>query len=680
MQQWLFNRIDTLKGAGAKTTAKLAEMNLITLQDLLYYFPRAYLDYSQLKQIQDLQEGEFETCQVSMVRIRSKSAFTGKGRKSRSCILVADETGNLEIISFNPYIKYEFRVGRKILISGKIKRALNSRILQMENPMIEDAEASQHLHTGRIVPVYGGKKGLPKKLLRSLIYQLLSLHSERITECIPADIIVRNDLMERADAFWNIHFPQNADLLQKARKRLIFEELFLLQCWLLSIKGKNQKLNCGIKHAPDGPLLCKVTERLPFSLTVDQQRVLQEIKCDMEDVIPMRRLVQGDVGSGKTAVAAIALAKTVENGYQGALMAPTEILAKQHFLTLSDLFSPFGCRVALLSARLSRKERDSLLAAIRNHQVDIVVGTHALIQEDVDFSALGLAITDEQHRFGVDQRAKLKAKGEKADVLIMTATPIPRTLALTVYGDLDVSIIQHLPPGRKPVRTLLYGHEKREQIYAGVLRQIALGHQIYVVCPLVEENENIEARSVHDVYEELSATWLRGVSCGLLHGRLAPDKKDQIMQAYYKGEISVLISTTVIEVGVNVPNATVMVVENAERFGLAQLHQLRGRIGRGAKEAFCVLISDIKQQTIQERLTIMTECNNGLLLAEKDLQLRGPGQFFGHRQHGLPDLKLANIIEDMDVLLLARQSALDVVRREELPFALQQAIESQFTI
>ncbi|MHC1746331.1 MAG: ATP-dependent DNA helicase RecG [Negativicutes bacterium] len=680
MQQWLFNRIETLKGVGAKTAEKLAELKLVTLQDLLHYFPRTYLDYSQLKQVRDLQAGEFETCQVSMVRISSKSGFTGKGKKARSCILVSDDTGSLEIVSFNPYIKYEFRVGRKILISGKIKKTFNSRYIQMENPVIEDAEASQHLRTGRIVPVYGGKKGLPKNLLRSLIFQILSLYSEHITECIPADIIASNDLMVRADAYWNIHFPQNADLLDKARKRLIFEELFLLQCGLLSIKEKNRKLNYGIKHAPDGQLVCKITEKLPFSLTDDQQRVLQEIKSDMEDIIPMRRLVQGDVGSGKTAVAAIALAKTVENGYQGALMAPTEILAQQHFQTLAELFSSFGCRVALLSARLSRKERGSLLDAIRNHQVDIVVGTHALIQEDIDFSALGLAITDEQHRFGVEQRARLKAKGDNADVLVMTATPIPRTLALTVYGDLDVSIIHHLPPGRKPVRTLLYGLEKREEIYAGVLRQIALGHQVYVVCPLVEENENIDARSVHDVHAELSATWLRGVSCGLIHGRLAPDQKDHIMQAYYQGDISVLISTTVIEVGVNVPNATVMVIENAERFGLAQLHQLRGRIGRGGNKSFCVLISDIKQQNIQERLAIMTECNNGLLLAEKDLQLRGPGQFFGHRQHGLPDLKLADIIGDMDVLLLARRSALDVVQEGEMPLALQKAIERQFAI
>ena len=678
MQQSLIQCVEALKGVGNKTAAKLRELKIVTLQDLLYFFPHSYLDYSQLKQICDLQDGEFETCKAVMVKISMKSSFYGKRKKTRSCILVSDDTGYLEIISFNPYIKYEFRVGRKILLSGKVKRNPNARYLQIENPMLEDMESSSHLRTGRIVPVYGGKQGLPKNLIRSIAYQMLTSFSQDITECIPEKTLRDNQLISRRDAFWNIHFPQSVELLEQARKRLIFEELFLLQCKLLSLKINNRRLNCGIKHAADGMLVNKVLERLPFTLTDDQKRVLQELRSDMEDIVPMRRLVQGDVGSGKTVIAAIALAKTVENGYQGALMAPTEILAQQHFQTLSSLLSPLGCRISFLSARLNRKERSASIADIRNHQVDIVVGTHALIQEEVDFSALALAITDEQHRFGVEQRAKLKDKGKNPDVLVMTATPIPRTLALTVYGDLDVSIIHHLPPGRKPVRTLLYDFDKRKEIYHGVLRQVRLGHQVYIVCPLVEENEHIDARSAHDLYAELTTTWLRDISCGLIHGRLAPDEKLRIMDEFQKGVISVLISTTVIEVGVNVPNATVMVIENAERFGLAQLHQLRGRIGRGENESFCVMISNMKQQSIRERLAIMAECNNGLLLAEKDLQLRGPGQFFGNRQHGLPDLKLTDIISDVDMLLLAREAAVAVHKDKEIPSALQKAIECRF--
>jgi len=425
-------------------------------------------------------------------------------------------------------------------------------------------------------------------------------------------------------------------------------------------------------------LSAQVQGQLPFILTEDQQQVLSEVKCDMEDVTTMQRLVQGDVGSGKTVIAALALVKTVENGYQGAMMVPTEILAGQHYRTFLELFGPLGISVSMLTGKLTRRAREQVLNKIKDGLVDVVIGTHALIQDAVEFKYLGLVVTDEQHRFGVRQRGILQEKGNTPDVLVMTATPIPRTMALTVYGDLDVSSIRQLPPGRKPIRTFVRGSDSRQLVYKFIVDEVENGRQAYVVCPLVEESEKIDAQSAVELYEELVQTDLKDIRCGLVHGRMKPVDKDAVMSAFYSGEIKVLVATTVIEVGVNVPNATVMVIEGAERFGLAQLHQLRGRIGRGDYQSYCILCSDNKNPETQERLSIMTKTNDGFILAEEDLKLRGPGQFFGTRQHGLPDLKIADIISDLGVLMEAKGAAEQTIAISDEFNSIRSALNQRF--
>ena len=486
-----------------------------------------------------------------------------------------------------------------------------------------------------------------------------------VRDFVPYNFVQKLNLMERIDALQNIHFPQSQKLLEQARKRLIFEELFLLQSGMLLLKQLTKKQSCGIKHFPDGDLVQKLMSNIPFELTNDQKKVLVEIKSDMEKEMPMQRLLQGDVGSGKTIIAMLLLVKTVENGYQGALMAPTEILAQQHYNSFFSYLESLNVRIGLLSSKLTKSQRNNILEKIRQGEIDIVIGTHALIQKDVDFLNLGLAITDEQHRFGVRQRADLKAKGKLPDVLIMTATPIPRTMSLTVYGDLDVSTIRELPPGRKLIRTFIRNSSRRGLIYDFILKEIAKGRQAYVVCPLIELSENIQAQAVTEIYKELKKTAFKHTNCGVLHGDLNKQEKDNVMAEFVKGNIKVLFATTVIEVGVNVPNASVMVIEGAERFGLAQLHQLRGRIGRGEYQSYCILVTDGKSSRTKERLGIMEQSNDGFVLAEEDLKIRGPGHFLGTKQHGLPNLKIADLATNLDCLFLARDCAVKAIENKE---------------
>lgn len=650
--------VQYLKGVGPKKKAELARLGIATVYDLLMYFPRTYEDQNVLTRIADLQPGTVATVAGTIVNLQEQ---TGRRGLTILTAYLNDGTGILQVTWFNQkYLKKTLKAGRRVFVSGKAAYAYGGRgqfaMSQLRSfQVLEPGEQAQGLCG--ILPVYAATEHLNQKFFRTLIAEALEAAGD-LPELIPASILAAHHLMGRREALHAVHFPKDGAELKRARYRLAFSELYLIQCGLLLLKKQSQATKRGIRHQSSGKLVKAVLAGLPFKLTHDQQQAWQEICRDMERTVPMRRLVQGDVGSGKTVIAMLALVKTVENGRQGAMMAPTEILAAQHYENLSSKLAPLGIRVGYLSGHLTPKKRRAMHEAIARHEVDIVIGTHALIQDDVHFAHLGLVITDEQHRFGIAQRATLEKKGAHVpDVLVMTATPIPRTMTLTVYGDLDVSLIRELPPGRQPIRTFVRRPDRRPLIYQYVRSQIEAGRQAYVVCPLIEMNEESDLPSAEEVYDELRFGIFSGIPCGLVHGRLAPAEKERVMQDFYADRIKLLVSTTVIEVGVNVPNASIMVIEHAERFGLAQLHQLRGRIGRGAYASYCILVSEGKMENARERLRIMAETSDGFKLAEEDLRLRGPGQFFGSMQHGLPDLKIARVPEDLAILLDAHKAA-----------------------
>lgn len=675
---WWKKPVTFLKGIGPKKADELAAVGVITVGDLLEYYPRqeAYIDYGNLKKINELKmDGSRQIFRASVCSVRNGYGAHGKRYTQ---VLVRDDTAYATLYFFmhQSYSAQKLRIGSEVLVMGRVRPGKANR--SVTEIMLQTLEADE-LHKPEIVPVYSLKGSLNQVQMRKWMRQALALAEQELPESLPLDIVHKCNLPERLTALKNIHFPTSWQALAAAKRRFIFEELFLLQCGLLSYRAHNLEQRQGVQHGPDGAKLQQVLANLPFTLTEQQQKAWREISEDMQREQPMHRILQGDVGSGKTVISALALAKAAENGYQGCIMAPTEILARQHYDTLQQFLQPAGIRLGLLVGGMCVKARRELLLNLELGLIDVLVGTHALLEEDVRFAKLSLAVTDEQHRFGVEQRARLTNKSATApDVLVMTATPIPRTLALTVYGDLDISLMKGRPPGRKPVQTLCYNEAKRREVYQGLLRQVQGGRQAYIVCPLIEASEALEARSAEKVYEELSQGVLKNVRCALLHGRLKPAEKEAIMADFVAGHTKVLVSTTVIEVGVNVPNATLMVIENAERFGLAQLHQLRGRVGRGSEQSYCVLLTGVDTPEALARLQVVRDSEDGFYLAEKDMEQRGVGQLFGLKQHGLPDLRIADIIRDTDTIVEVRKLAQEELSKPNALDEIHQLVQLQF--
>ncbi|WP_330415583.1 ATP-dependent DNA helicase RecG [Peptoclostridium sp. AF21-18] len=669
--------IQYVKGIGPKKAEKLNKLGIYTIKDLLYYFPRQFEDRSIIKKIAQLEDEEKVTVKALITNIES---YTPKKGMTITRIDVKDDTGFAKLTFFNKeYIKNTFRVGDSILAFGKVKK--NGRFVELNSCELEYLSASPK-NIGKLVPVYPLSYGVTNKDIMNTVRMVFENKDIKIPEYMPEYLLKKYRLCGIEYAIKNIHFPKDKESLKIALYRLIFEELLVLQLGLFMYKGGSSDEK-GILFKRN-QRLDEVLKSLPFSLTRAQNKALNEIIDDMCSEKVMNRLVQGDVGSGKTVVALLALAECVFNGYQGALMAPTEILAQQHYESFTETFEDIGINVELLTGSVTKKQKEGILQRAKDGEIDILIGTHALIEDNVEFKNIGLVITDEQHRFGVRQRGKLSSKGESPDILVMTATPIPRTLALILYGDLDISIIDELPPGRQPIETIAVEKKKRDKVYNSLVRrEVDKGRQVYIVCPLVEESETLDITSATETAEEIKRDFFPDLRVGLLHGKMKPSEKDAIMTAFKNHELDILVSTTVIEVGVNVPNSTLMIIENAERFGLAQLHQLRGRVGRGKHQSYCVLIYGSNSEVCRKRMSIMEETNDGFKISEKDLEIRGPGEFFGTMQHGVPELKVANLFKHMKILKTVQQEARIIIGEDStLDFkeyrGLKREIESKF--
>ncbi len=650
--------VTELKGVGQRTAEQLTKMGVRTIVDLLYVFPHRYDDYTLLKPISQLSYDETATVigtvwETRLRRTRNKQLVQS---------VVSDGTGSIDVTWFNqPWLVEKIVAGSQIVLSGKVDQFLGRLVFQ--NPDWEPL-AMEPLRTRRIVPVYPLTKGLAAHRMREIMKQASDIWAPRLPEPLPEPIRVRRNLYKLPFAVRQAHFPESQESMHKARRRLVFDELFLFQLGMLGLRRQWQDAP-GVNIPTDIAALKEFIRTLPFQLTSAQKRVIGEIAADVAEPLPMNRLLQGDVGSGKTVIAAATIVSVVRAGFQAALMAPTEILAEQHFRGLSKMLGELDISVCLLTGSTPAEEKRKIYADLVDGSVEVVIGTHALIQEGVQFKNLGLAVVDEQHRFGVDQRKALRDKGITSSsgskqpnphLLVMSATPIPRTLALSIYGDLDLSILDEMPPGREEIKTYWLRPGERQRAYSFVDSQVKEGRQAFIICPLVEESDKIEAKAAVEEHKRLQEEIFPNLKLGLLHGRLKSSEKEQVMLSFYDGEIDILVATSVIEVGIDVPNSTVMLIEGANRFGLAQLHQFRGRVGRGEYQSYCLLLSDEVSGDAEERLSAMEKTNDGFILAEKDLDIRGPGEFFGRRQSGMPELRLASLM-DIEMIEIARKEA-----------------------
>lgn len=651
----LKQNVQYIKGVGPNRVKLLNLLGIYTIEDLISYYPRAYQDRSKIKKIEELQEGE--EALIEAVTLSGVSTFKLRRNMSVSKVQVQDDTGRCLITWFNQdYIKSTIHAKEKYKFYGKVTKKIGQT--EMTSPVFD--KEGENKNTGKIIPVYPTTKKLSENAIRQAIENALMLVENELEDNLPEYIKKEYELENLETAVKQIHFPTDFNSLTEARKRLVFEELLTFQLALLSLKNQYDNEIRGIKYSKQVKM-SDVINILPFKLTKAQLKVLEEIDQDMESDKPMNRLLQGDVGSGKTVVAMISAYKAVKSGYQVAVMAPTTILASQHIVNFNKILNQFGIKCELLVSSLTKKQKNIVLDKLKNGEIDIIIGTHALLQENVEFKNLGLVVTDEQHRFGVKQRSIIAGKGNNPDILVMTATPIPRTLAIIVYGDLDISVIDELPPNRKKIDTVAVKENMSDRIISFIKKNVDEGRQAYIVCPFVDENEEMEdVKSVEKLAESYKDEIFKDYKVEILHGKMKPKEKDKIMQDFKENKISILISTTVIEVGVDVPNANIMVIENAERFGLAQLHQLRGRVGRGEYKSYCILKYNSNSGRVRERMKIMTETEDGFKIAEKDLELRGAGEFFGTRQHGLPEFKIANIFEDIKILKQVQELALKI--------------------
>lgn len=646
-----------IKGVGPNRIRQLHKLNIFTLKDVITYYPRGYEDRGIKKNISDLVDGEEAfiealcVSKMSEIRIRKNMVIYK--------LIVRDETAICTLTWFNTFfLKDKFKIGETYKFFGKVKRKNNQ--IEMMTPTFDDENTNKN--TGRIIPIYPSTYDLSQNNLRKIIENGLSEISD-ISETLPEYLIKQYNLMDINNAIRQIHFPDNFKEYLRARKRLVFEELLIMQLALLSFKNNYDKSKIGIQFSKETKM-SEVINKLPFNLTNAQTRVLEEIDTDMESKISMNRLLQGDVGSGKTAVAMCATYKAVKSNYQVAVLVPTAILAKQHYENFKKLLEQFEIKCALLVSGTTKKEKEKILENLKNGQTDVIIGTHALLQENVEFNNLGLVITDEQHRFGVRQRGIINKKGKNPDILVMSATPIPRTLALILYGDLDISIIDELPPNRKKIDTFAVTASKEERVNNFIKTQIDEGRQAYIVCPLVEETDEIDAKAVTEIAQKYKNETFRDYKVEYIYGKMNKKEKERIMEEFKNKEIDILISTTVIEVGVDVPNATIMVIENAERFGLATLHQLRGRVGRGENKSYCILKYKGNGENTRQRMKIMVETNDGFKISEKDLELRGSGEFFGTKQHGIPEFKIANLFQDTELLKSVQSLAIKIINED----------------